>query len=697
MLNRIKLKNFGCHEELDVQFGRGFQLIKGDNEKGKSTLILGVVYAFGGARALPKTLARMVTWGKPEASLRVDLEFTHAGQEFKIYRHKGGAEITGPGVTASGQDEVTKFVNGLFGITQDMLPKLLMAKQADLKSSLAGGSSVALIETLSGMGLIDELVGLIQTELPSGNVKPIQALLDTEAKREAPAAPDTTALEAEVLDAKGKGSAVLSQADAAAAERAGLDLAGAQRVLDQTIALQDVLTKGRAAVARAEETLAALPPADTAPSQLDRLREKQTAARQRAFERQATQEAWVDFQKRYTGEDVWEGTSEALETQIRTHRLEAEMVTSDGANIAKRLGVAEGSLIKAGECSFCGKLLDGVPEVVAKNAELGEQIANLLEQQAAGKNRLAEVSAESAVMTRVLNAHLRQEGLFSQSGLVTADKSVVPHRYAWAGPDMSAPAPVEPTFDEAIRQEEARLRAAAKAETDRAAAVATLKANRQSVATAEEQLAGLDGQAAKELQARGAALAAQEQALRQTAARHKAAEGAAQSRLRDVAAAFEEQKRAYQVSLVRRDELKATLAEMALHNGIITKLRDARPEVAKRLWAAVEGAISHHFSRIRGAPSLVTRGDDGFTVDGHPADDHSGSTTDGLGLAIRIGLTKTFLPACRFMILDEPAAAASDARETNMLGALAGADYDQIIMVTHSTLADAFADNIIQL
>jgi ABC-type transport system involved in cytochrome bd biosynthesis fused ATPase/permease subunit len=75
----------------------------------------------------------------------------------------------------------------------------------------------------------------------------------------------------------------------------------------------------------------------------------------------------------------------------------------------------------------------------------------------------------------------------------------------------------------------------------------------------------------------------------------------------------------------------------------------------------------------------------------------SGSTLDALGLAIRIALTKTFLPNSRFMVLDEPAAACDDSREANMLGLVAACDFDQVLLVTHSTLADSFAAQVVNL
>ena len=94
---------------------------------------------------------------------------------------------------------------------------------------------------------------------------------------------------------------------------------------------------------------------------------------------------------------------------------------------------------------------------------------------------------------------------------------------------------------------------------------------------------------------------------------------------------------------------------------------------------------------------MVTRGEKGFAVDGKSAKSLSGSTKDSLGLAIRLALAKTFLPSLGFLILDEPAAACSDSRESAMLGLLSACDFDQILMVTHSDLADAYSSSIIQL
>jgi ABC-type transport system involved in cytochrome bd biosynthesis fused ATPase/permease subunit len=62
-----------------------------------------------------------------------------------------------------------------------------------------------------------------------------------------------------------------------------------------------------------------------------------------------------------------------------------------------------------------------------------------------------------------------------------------------------------------------------------------------------------------------------------------------------------------------------------------------------------------------------------------------------------MALGKTFLPSINFLLLDEPAAGMDDEREAAMLGMLAAVSYDQVIVVTHSSLADSFASDIVQL
>lgn len=70
---------------------------------------------------------------------------------------------------------------------------------------------------------------------------------------------------------------------------------------------------------------------------------------------------------------------------------------------------------------------------------------------------------------------------------------------------------------------------------------------------------------------------------------------------------------------------------------------------------------------------------------------------DILGLSIRLALLKTFLPQCNFLVLDEPAAACDDLRESALIGTVATAQFEQTLLVTHSDVGDTFANQLISL
>jgi len=169
-------------------------------------------------------------------------------------------------------------------------------------------------------------------------------------------------------------------------------------------------------------------------------------------------------------------------------------------------------------------------------------------------------------------------------------------------------------------------------------------------------------------------------------------------------AAFSIAKAAYdrqvldRASLAEQIEKTKTMIEtMTHHNELVKKLRAARPVIANKLWTTVLGTVGHYFSQVRGTRSMVTRDSDGFKVDGQGVGGLSGSTLDALGLALRLALVKTFVPTASFLALDEPAAACDSTRELAMLGTIAGAGFEQVLLVTHSDLADSFATQVIQL
>jgi hypothetical protein len=186
---------------------------------------------------------------------------------------------------------------------------------------------------------------------------------------------------------------------------------------------------------------------------------------------------------------------------------------------------------------------------------------------------------------------------------------------------------------------------------------------------------------------------------------------AARNTLAEVKLTYEQAKNTYalaeqaykhslQLEEKRKEQLakaKLELDQMTFWNELIKKIRNARPAVASKLWNLVLAAVSHYFSQARGKPSIATRERNKFLVDGKGTAGLAGSALDVLGLSIRLALGKTFMPYMDFILLDEPAAACSEERELQMLGMLASAGITQTILVTHSNLADALAENLIQL
>ena len=94
---------------------------------------------------------------------------------------------------------------------------------------------------------------------------------------------------------------------------------------------------------------------------------------------------------------------------------------------------------------------------------------------------------------------------------------------------------------------------------------------------------------------------------------------------------------------------------------------------------------------------MVSKDKDGFKVNGRPVEALSGSTMDALAIAVRVVLTKTFVPHAPFIVLDEPCHGADDDRTSNILAFLAGAGFTQTILASHDPLSESVAQNVINL
>lgn len=713
MFKSLKLKNFRQHTNAEFNFTAGLNVIKGNPEAGKSALLEGIAYALSGARSLREPLALTVTWGQKEGSLSSELVFCINGVDYRVTRSKAGAELyVGPRLVVTGQTEVTKYCETLLGASADTTSKMMMANQTALRGALSDGpaATVALIESLANFSLIDEIVELVQTKLPTGNTKALEgqiALLADQIK-------DTPA--DETGDAQAKVTSAQLAADASAGKVALLaaDLAALQPEHTRLAALQQTFERAEWDVVAANN--------DRLKAEINLIKELPPEVDQSAIEALSKDlevaSNWAAAEKLHQALtnlppcDEWEGDSESLAeaiSDIDKNFTKVKAVKDEQkANLAQArsdLRAHQTKLINDKVCAFCHKDLSDVPEVLAFNATWTPKI-KAAETEVARLNalieqpdNLADLQSERADLVAVQKAAAARVVVYRNAAAYASfDEAFVPARWTWTGPDLSVPVDLAKLqkqlaslkADAAQRERLIGSQQTAQAALDKAlevlgereAAVGPAKA----AAVGWEEVSGSVAKLTVQLDELKAAKFAVDHDLT-----------SAQVELRHARALHRQRLDAFQLLVGQHTTAVQTLKDTGFNNAMLQKLRTAKPQVADKLWGMVLASVSKYFTSIRGTAGVVTRVDNSFQVNGQSIGGLSGSTLDSLGLAIRIALTKTFLPNTRFMTLDEPTAACNEERSTAMLGVIATADFDQVLLVTHSDLADSFASQVIQL
>lgn len=686
MLNKLTLTNFKRHEHLVLDFAEGLSALKGANEAGKSTCYHAIAYAFFGARALPLTLAETVTYDKPESSLKVELKFTHEGVGYTIVRSKSGATLTCAAFTASGQNEVTKAVEKLFGVNADTASKIMVASQGGLRGALESGDAVPLIEKLSNLSLIDELIGKINEQLPSGNTKSLVEAISSLEDLVHPVLDTSDLLPAisftenvvEVEDLEFRTLRLL--VDSLDEKGARVDIANVvakrQHIEQASKSLESLRVRLATPPAILEADIPALKAADLEQTQAHIVKRvyKQFLALPKVT---VPTPVKLDLRKAYND-------TVANLSKIRDNIIEAKVAIASSTALR----------ITESACGLCGKDLQNVPEVVAKNEKLQKAIDLSSELLKHLEVQLSEATAEEQRFQELLKVDGAHKAFYEDyQGFVEMVASS-PSQVLWVGeiPDMREGPLCD--YKGLIAQAEKAEKAYLAAMAIRAELLETEKAlviSASEVLDAGPEERGLE--LLRTLDTKRAELRAKERSL--DMAKINARE--AKFKLEIAQTKYATEITAYESAMANKVSLEQQLAAMQENNALVKKLREARPIVAKKLWTLVLASVSAHFSQIRGTPSRVTRNDTSFLVDGKNVMGMSGSTLDSLGLAIRMALSKTFLPSVAFLLLDEPAAGMDDEREAAMLGLLASASYKQVVVVTHSTLADSFATAILQI
>jgi hypothetical protein len=704
MLKQLTLKNFRKHTDLTLDFTQGLNALRGANESGKSTVAESILYALYGSRTLRDTLEETVTWGQPATSLKVTLVIDVQGKEITFERSKAGATVyVGDKVHVTGQNEVTAYAAEALGADAKTAAMLMMASQSDLRGSLDEGPTAvsALIGKLADFETIDLIITRAQERLLLGSEGPFLEKLKR-AKEDVEQAAGQLVNPTSILELMADRGAALGKAEMT---RLAIDTMLAPAAADTSKALADVIAHNKlvdtniVAVARAAADLATLESdrdaaaalatkrpvaADIDAARADVQQEAAFSARLKVYLQVA---GLPEYPSAY-----WEGTAESFRTETSALVLKAAQLADRVVAERHRVRDLEARKIKdGGKCPTCGHAALGDDHVAQHNADLDAQVAEIT----AGADDLVREKAwamdDLAEMNKIEKA-AKPFLAVSASADVEVNLDFYPPRITWVGGSMeAAPTGAAARLEALVKAErEATLAEGRAAALD--VAVKAKAAEREALVAAA--LVYVDVTAL--VQADRDAQALLQEALSLESADVVAA-AALEARINELQARADRADRDLAAAKGRVEELEQDIKALGFNNGLMGKLKKMKPIVTDRLWQIVLTSVSTFFTQIRGESSVVTKEAAGFRVNGHSVASLSGSTLDSLAIAIRVALTKTFIPHASFLCLDEPAHGADSTRTSSILGFLAGAGFTQTILATHDSLSESVADNVILL
>jgi DNA repair exonuclease SbcCD ATPase subunit len=694
----MKLTCFRKHEDLNISFTEGLNCLRGANEAGKSTIAEAWAYCFFGTRALRDSLDDVVTWGHNPRELKVVVEYG----DFVISRSKNGAEVTAMGqVHVTGQTDVTRFCEGLIGCDANTASNLMFAGQTGLRGVLESGpkATATLIEDLGEFDLFDRVLDAAQNKLALGSaaiqedrLRTLYAQLGALPESEAP---DEAAFDTQLSvlsdDLKSTELTLATLTPSAAALNIEYQAELAVRLERQRLE-EDVVRIDRQIEESVEATAKVVVSGDI----------EDTTTLERLIAEAGEHEKVVAAYQKFLAVPVtpthWSREMHAVQTQGAQAEIKA--AREQKVKAEQDMRVAQAQLVTSSVCGFCGQDVSQFPEAAAKNAALQGEIAAAKESAAAAAKALATWEADLESLTARESAEARV--LAAIRGIerwVDRDDSVIPSRITWKGqppgegPNVQA---LKAKLADTKAQNDAIIAARAKLEV--------LSEQRSKLSERRKIVAGKVAGIKVMTDAEFGTMAQRLDLMRQEIEKGEATQRRLMAEIQAVEQTRQQARAAWEQAQQRKLELEARIAEtkneietLQFNNGLVRKVRAARPVVGNKLWTMVLASVSSIFSQMRGEQSIVEKGEDGFLINGKAVTSYSGSTLDLLGLAVRSALVKTFIPNCGFLVLDEPSSACDQSRTNAMLGYIAASGFKQVILVTHNDASESFADNLIQL
>ena len=709
MLNKVTIKNFRQHEELVVDFTDGVTVVRGENEAGKSTIFEAISYAMFGIKACRDN--DVSTWGKTANSQRVEVEFSVGDIIYKVYRTAKSTELNSESLKVSGQSDVTRRCEELLDLKPGTGEKLMFVPQNKMRGILdeGGAKTTSMIEQLADIGVIEAWIEKLQDNYPTGSTQFVELELQHAQEKYFAAVEAMSQVqhpEKEVAEfvKSDKEAAKNIEAEISNSEFAVMKLKSKADAAHKTAKLKEAaheaweeferdhstLTKQ---ISSMESFLASVSSDKPCENKLSDLR---AALEGLKFQNDAhlafaslhgyvptiTEMSLVQIQAA-----LKESNSTLKETEDRYYKARAAV------------DQLRGGIITGSTCKTCGTVLKTQEEVDAHNSKIEGEI---------------EITEKTVtVILECIGKDTEQRDKYqawSQLRDPDFDERFWkplgyqhPVSLVWVGPENHEDCAVQLKATELeVKKLQSEIDAYESAQSK-------AEAQRQQLAEAKQQLA--------DLKPVDQVLWVEVKAARQSAEDASRAVKGAESELEDLQLTLKGLKdridnpmeyyqhlfdsyKTLEDSVKTADEevkrYQTAIEDMGLNTELLKYLRKMKPQVANQVWQSVCQSVSHYFSIMRGQQSIVTK-EDGFTVDGHNVSSLSGSTLDVLGIAIRVALTKTFMPTCRFLLLDEPFAACSSERQEQALGFITSCGFDQIIIVTHEDTTQAVADNLVSL
>ena len=701
MIKTLQLKNFRQHTDLALSFDQGVTVLRGANEAGKSTVFEAIAYALFGARATRNN--ELTTWGQPEGSHQVLLTFEIGGVEYTIKRNAKSAELNYEGGRVTGQTDTARFCEQLLDLKSGMGTKLMLVPQNEMRGTLSdgGAKTTAMIEQLADLGQIEEIITKLQTHWHTGKTDLIEHSLETFKQQHAEAKEELAATEDPERGLQDKLTGLK--------EEQQMTATGIQHLSEGCQALSEQLAETQAVEAERRKHEQELLVVQT---------ELQVVRRDLAQPLPEFDETAVEEAEQYLAalEQQRELAADFLDfaAYVPTHRVQmTERDLHCALQIAQDVLQAASNTLQEHKahraalksqishdlvCPTCKREWENAEQMRQANAEKEALIAALdrtiAEEEGKVERSQQEVQEVSAVLSQPIRVPPRgsrwqviEDGLYPPMYHWPDEvpQSVLPEQLQDAKNALHQARVAKDVYHQKLaRQEQARA-TAGKLEARRTELQQNLSAFNLPEKSSEELKLRLHDQQ-RALHEAEREMQRLTRAIENFGEDHRAVREAYRMLLNRVDQASREVER-------YTEELKA--ARQA--NALLKALRTIKPQLANQVWQTVCSTVSHYFSLMRNQPSVVSKEAAGFAVDGHDTESLSGSTLDILGLAIRIALTKTFMPTCRFLLLDEPFAASDAERTAQALGFISSVGFDQVVIITHEDATEAVADNLITI